>query len=153
MIGLAQAFLAESRRYLTGEYLPSIERAVASLSEEEMWWRPNEASNSAGNLILHLTGNVKEWILGGVGRLPYERNRQQEFDERTPVSKDALLARLKTVIGEADGVIGRVTDADLLEVRKIHGHDITVLHAIYHVIEHFSTHTGQILWIAKSRRR
>lgn len=152
MTGLANAFLAESRQYLKDEYLPSIERAVAGLSDEDVWWRPNEASNSIGNLILHLTGNVREWILGGVGRLPYERNRQREFDERTAIRKDSLIAKLRTVLGEADAVLGRVTDSDLLEVRKIHGDDITVLQAVYHVVEHFSTHTGQILWIAKSRR-
>jgi uncharacterized damage-inducible protein DinB len=135
------------------EYLPSIERAVADLSDDQVWWRPNEASNSVGNLILHLTGNVREWILGGVGRLPYERNRQREFDERKAIPKDALLARLRTVLGEADAVLGRVKDAELTEVRKIHDDDISVLQAIYHVVEHFSTHTGQILWIAKSLRR
>jgi uncharacterized damage-inducible protein DinB len=152
MTDLAKAFIEESRQYLEVEYLPSIERAVAGLSDEDVWWRPNEASNSIGNLVLHLTGNVREWILGGVGRLPYERNRQREFDERKAIPKDALLARLRTVLGEADAVLERVTDTDLLEVREIHGDDITVMQAIYHVVEHFSTHTGQILWIAKSRR-
>ncbi len=152
MTTLEQAFLAESRQYLKSEYFPSIQRAVGDLSDEQVWWRPNEASNSIGNLILHLTGNVREWILGGVGRAPFERTRQREFDERTVIPKDVLLTRMRTVLEEADAVLGRVKDGELMEVRKIHGDDITVMQAIYHVVEHFSTHTGQILWIAKSRR-
>jgi len=152
MTSLAQVFLDESRRYLRAEYLPSIERAVADLTDEQVWWRPNEASNSIGNLILHLTGNVRQWILGGVGRRPFERYRQQEFDERRVITKGRLLADLRIVLDEADSVLGELKASGLSEPRRIFDEDTTVLSAIYHVVEHFSTHTGQILWIAKSRR-
>ena len=82
MTDVAQTFLGESRQYLRGAYLTAIERSVAPLTDAQVWWRPNEASNSIGNLILHLSGNVRQWIVGGVGRQPNERNRQLEFDER-----------------------------------------------------------------------
>jgi uncharacterized damage-inducible protein DinB len=151
MTDVAQIFLGESRQYLRGAYLTAVERSVAPLTDAQVWWRPNEASNSIGNLILHLSGNVRQWIVGGVGQQPNERNRQLEFDEREAIPKEQLLARLRTVLDEADAVLASLTEADLTEPRKIQGHDTTVLKAIYHVVEHFSTHTGQILWITKSQ--
>jgi len=151
MTDVAQAFLGESRHYLRGTYLPAIERSVAPLTDAQVWWRPNEASNSIGNLILHLSGNVRQWIVGGVGRLANERNRQMEFDERNRIPKEQLLARLRAVLDEADAVLAGLTEADLTEPREIQGRDTTVLNAIFHVVEHFSTHTGQILWVAKSQ--
>ena len=150
MTDVARTFLDESRRYLRDVYPAGIRRAVASLTDEQLWWRPNEESNSIGNLLLHLSGNVRQWIVGGVGRQPDDRNRQQEFDERRAISKNELLARLQRVLDEADAVLARLTEADLTDAREIQGSDTTVMKAIYHVVEHFSTHTGQIQWIAKS---
>jgi len=148
---VARTFVGESRQYLRGAYLTAIERSIAPLTDVQVWWRPNEASNSIGNLILHLSGNVRQWIVGGVGRQPDQRDRQREFDERDVIPKEQLLARLRTVLDEADAVLAGLTEADLTEPREIQGHDTTVLKAIFHVVEHFSTHTGQILWMAKSR--
>ena len=148
---LAQTFLSESRQYLRDAYLTAIEGSVAPLTDAQVWWRPNDASNSIGNLILHLSGNVRQWIVGGVGQRPNERNRQQEFDQREPIPKEQLLDRLRTVLNEADAVLASLTEGGLTERREIQGHDTTVLKAIYHVVEHFSTHTGQILWIVKSQ--
>ena len=83
MDAIALAFLDKSRALITADYVPKIERCLDRLSDADIWWRPNEASNSIGNLILHLCGNVTMWIIGGVGALPFERHRQREFDERT----------------------------------------------------------------------
>jgi hypothetical protein len=77
---VSQAFLQKSRSLLVLDYLPKIERCLAHLSEEDVWARPSEVSNSIGNLLLHLCGNVTQWILGGVGGREYVRHRQQEFD-------------------------------------------------------------------------
>jgi uncharacterized damage-inducible protein DinB len=151
MADVGQTFLDESRRYLRGAYLTAIERSVAPLTDAQVWWRPNEASNSIGNLILHLSGNVRQWIVGGVGQKPNERNRQLEFDEREAIPKEQLLARLRAVLDEADAVLASLTEAGLAERREIQGRDTTVLKAIYHVVEHFSAHTGQIQWIVKSQ--
>ncbi len=151
MTDAAQTFLNESRRYLRDEYAASIDRAVVALTDEQIWWRPNEGSNSIGNLILHLAGNVRQWIVGGVGRQPNERSRQQEFDERGAIPKRELLARLTTVLAGADAVLANLQEGDLGEALEIQGSETTVMEAIYHVVEHFSMHTGQIQWIAKSQ--
>ncbi len=151
MSDVAQTFVSASRRLLMSEYLPKIERCLERLGDEEVWWRPNDASNSIGNLLLHLCGNVRQWIVGGVGRREFERDRQQEFDERGPLPKHDLLARIKGVLAEAEAVIGGVHGESLLSRRQIQGYDVTVLEAIYHVVEHFGMHTGQIIMLTKMR--
>lgn len=151
MTDIAPAFVAESRRLLTADYLPKIERSIAELGDDDIWWRPNEASNSIGNLVLHLCGNVHQWIVGGVGNRPVTRDRQREFDQRAPIARAELLARLRSVLAEADDVLAGVTAAELGQRRTIQEYDVTVMGAIYHVIEHFSMHTGQIIYVSKLR--
>jgi hypothetical protein len=146
----SQAFLQKSRELLT-EYHEKIDRSVGPLADADIWWRANPRSNSIGNLVLHLSGNVTQWIVGGVGKRPYERHRQQEFDERTPLAKDLLLARLSAVVTAANEVLSGVEPTTLTEPRQIQGYDVSVLEAIYHVVEHFSMHTGQIILLAKAR--
>lgn len=147
----AEWFLEQSARYLRDDYVPRIASCLEHLSEDDVWWRPNEASNSIGNLVLHLMGNARQWIVHGVGGAPDVRNRQEEFDRREPLSKAQLLERLRATIAEAADVIGRFPPDRLLEPRLIQGYDTTVLGAIYHVVEHFSMHTGQIIVLAKAR--
>lgn len=148
---IALAFLDKSSRLLTDDYLPKIERCLDRLDDADVWWRPNEASNSIGNLVLHLCGNVTMWILGGVGRLPFERNRQQEFDERHHISSEELRGRLRQVVKDAVEVVRRVSSEELITRRRIQGYDVSVLEAVYHVVEHFAMHTGQIIVISKAR--
>jgi uncharacterized damage-inducible protein DinB len=148
---IGAAFLAQSREYLTGHYLPKILASIEWLSEDELWWRPNEASNSVGNLILHLSGNVRQWIVSGVGGAPDHRERDGEFSQRDPLPKAELIATLTRAVREADAVIAGVSRSALGEPRLIQGREVTVLEAIYHVVEHFSTHVGQIVMIAKQR--
>ena len=148
---ISHAFLEKSRSLIATDFLPKIERCLEHLTDEDVWWRPNEASNSIGNLLLHLRGNITQWIIGGVGERPYERHRQQEFDERTHIPAGELLAKLRTVIEDADKII-RGLDADaLLSKRQIQDYEVTVLEAIYHVVEHFGMHTGQIILLTKAR--
>lgn len=151
MDAIALAFLDKSRSLITADYLPKIEHCLDRLSDDDIWWRPNEASNSVGNLVLHLCGNVCMWIIGGVGELPFERHRQREFDERRRIPAAELLSRLRGIVQQADEVMSVVRADDLLSRRQIQGYDVTVLEAIYHVVEHFSTHTGQIILLSKAR--
>jgi uncharacterized damage-inducible protein DinB len=151
MDAIALAFLDKSRALITADYLPKIERCVDRLSDDDIWWRPNEASNSIGNLLLHLCGNVCMWIIGGVGELPFERHRQREFDERKRIPAAELVSRLRGIVQQADEVLSAVTPDDLLTRRQIQGYDLTVLDAVYHVVEHFSMHTGQIIVLSKAR--
>jgi uncharacterized damage-inducible protein DinB len=151
MSGLAEHFVAKSVALLEGDFMPKIEAAVGSVSDQDAWWRPHEASNSIANLLLHLNGNVTQWIVGGVGGRPHHRARQQEFDERAALPVRELLGRLTATVAEAAAIIRQQTDASLLERRHIQGYDLTVLEAVYHVVEHFSMHTGQIIMLAKMR--
>lgn len=144
-------FQKQSADYLRTEFLPKIELAIAPLSPAQIWWRPNEASNSIGNLMLHLAGNVRQWIVGGVSQSDVERDRDAEFSAREPLSADELLTRLRSVVDEACAVIEQVSDAELAEPRHIQRFDTTVLGAIYHVVEHFSMHTGQIILLSKAQ--
>ena len=146
-----QAFIDRSRSYLRNDYLPKIRLAVQALSSEDLWWRPNEASNSAGNLILHLAGNVGQWVVAGIGQFPDTRRRQEEFEAREGLSGEALLAHLERALDEVDEVLGGLGPGELGKRRVIQGMDVSVLEALYHVVEHFSTHTGQIIYLAKLR--
>lgn len=147
----ARIFLERARYFLGTEYRTQLRLAVEALREDDVWWRANDQSNSVGNLLLHLNGNVTQWILGGVGRQANDRHRAAEFAARGGPSKAALLADLDRTFDEVDTVLAGLADADLLEQRTIQGRDITVLGAIFHVVEHFSGHLGQIILIAKLR--
>ena len=151
MTDFTRAFIDRSRHYLGEDFLPKIERCLEELSEEDIWWRPNEVSNSIGNLLLHLSGNVRQWIISGIGGAPDLRDRDQEFEQRAPISTERLLERLSATVREADAILAGLDPASLLEQRRIQGFDITVGEAVYHVVEHFATHTGQITLLAKLR--
>ncbi|HKJ93833.1 MAG TPA: DinB family protein [Longimicrobiales bacterium] len=147
-------FLECSRDYLgaRGSYFPRIEKAVARLRPEDLWWRPNDASNSVGNLLLHLAGNLRQWVVHGVGGAPDVRDRPAEFDAEGATSADELLGRLRAAVEEAGAVLETLDPARLAEPVVIQGMETTVLGALYHAVEHFSMHTGQILYIVKMRR-
>lgn len=145
----AQAFIIKARSLLKTDYLPKIEHCLERLTDEDVWWRADNESNSIGNLLLHLSGNVRQWIVSGVGGETDARVRQQEFDERAIIPRGELLARLKQTLKEVDEVLSRLDAGRILERREIQGYDVTVLEAIFHVVEHFSMHTGQIILLTK----
>jgi len=116
-----------------------------------VWWRANEGSNSIGNLLLHLEGSTRAWIIGVAGGLHNPRDRQQEFDEREHIPRTELMSRLRQTLTEADGILARLEVEVLLERRQARGEEVTVLEAVYHAVEHFSMHTGQIIMLAKMR--
>src|SRR5262245_5700415 len=127
MTDTSRLFIDKAIALLTDDYLPKIERCLAQLGDDDLWWRPNEASNSIGNLLLHLRGNVTQWIVGGVGRQEYSRNRQQEFDERGPTSSVRLFEALRGAVKNAEAVIRQQSAPSLTERRHIQGYDVTVL--------------------------
>ena len=146
---IARAFLAQASEYLLGDYLPRIERCLENLSDEQIWWRANEESNSIGNLILHLCGNARQWIVCGVGSAPGARNRDAEFQQRDVIARDELVTLLRSTLSEVHTTLQSVDPSTLLEYRKIQGNDVDILEAIFHVTEHFSMHTGQIIMLTK----
>ena len=146
---IAQAFVAFSRAKLEREFWPRLRTCVESLTDEQVWWRPNEASNSIGNLLLHLNGNVRQWLLVSFDGAEDSRDRPAEFAERETLPASALLQQLGETIERALAVISRLTEDDLLGTRSIQGYDTTGLKAVYHVVEHFGIHYGQIAYITK----
>ena len=146
-----EAFVDESRRLLAGTYLPRLRACLERLSEEEVWWRPNEASNSVGVLVLHLCGNVRQWVVSGLGGAPDRRERAAEFAGRDRLPVSGLLDRLDATVREVDATLAAL-DPEVLHRRLVvQGTEVTGLQALYHAVEHFSMHTGQILWITKLR--
>jgi len=143
------AFIAQSRYYLAKDYLPKIERSLALLNEEQIWWRSNPQSNSVGNLLLHLSGNVRQWIVVGLGGATDTRDRDAEFAQRNAIPRDELIDRLKQTLHEADETLAALDPERLLEKIRIQGLEVSVLEAILHVVEHFSMHAGQIIYITK----
>ena len=145
---LTDDFLRVSRHQL-GVRLQRIETCLGRLSDEQVWSRRHEVENAVGNLVLHLCGNISQWIVGGVGGAPVSRDRDAEFARREPLPVETLVHRLRAGVREADAVLAGRTADDRGEPRRIQGYEVTVLHAIYHVVEHLAEHTGQIIWATK----
>ena len=146
---IGDVFLARSRYHLATEYRTKVRLAIEALPPEAVWWRPHESSNSIGNLILHLIGNVRQWIVSGVGGAPDVRTRRAEFQTREGPAAEELMAELDRVLAEADRVLSTLPSDALLDRRVIQGRDVTVFEAVLNVVQHFSQHVGQIIWIAK----
>jgi uncharacterized damage-inducible protein DinB len=145
----ADNFISRSRYWLTKEYPIKIRHCVDALPNVAIWARPNQASNSVGNLIVHLTGNVTEWILGGVGGRSVTRYRAGEFAQKSGADGPKLLANLEEVLAHADAVLAGLGETDLDRSVVIQERDTTILGAVYHVVEHFAMHTGQIISLTK----
>jgi uncharacterized damage-inducible protein DinB len=142
-------FIARSRYHLGEDFLPKLERCLERLSDEQIWWRPNEQSNSIGNLLLHVCGNARQWIVCGVGGDHDTRHRDAEFAQREIIVRTELHSLLTKTLSDVDATLARIEPSHLLERRSIQGTDVSVLEAILHVVEHFSMHTGQILMLTK----
>jgi uncharacterized damage-inducible protein DinB len=131
-------FIKQSRSFLVQDYLPKIERCLGLLTDEQVWWRANPESNSVGNLLLHLSGNVRQWIVVGLGGATDSRDRDAEFAQREVILCEELLGRLKQTIQEADATLAAFDPEKLLETVHIQGLESSALEAIFHVVEHFS---------------
>ena len=142
---LARSVAAEFRRRLEGEYAPRIGQCLRRLSAAQVWQRPAANCNSVGNLVLHLCGNVTQWIQVGFGGQPDARDRDGEFAADGGVTADELDARLRAVVAAACGVVDGLSADQLLATRTFQGQfEETGLGAVLHVLEHFSGHAGQI---------
>ena len=146
---LSTAFINQAVDFLTVEYLPKIERCLEQLTEEQIWWRSNEQCNSIGNLILHLCGNARQWIVCGLGSEPDTRVRDAEFAQRNALPLAHLIELLRSTLGDVATTLRHLDPSTLLEKRTIQGSEVDVLYAIFHVTEHFSMHTGQIIMLTK----
>ncbi len=126
-----------------------IEACVGQLTPEQIWQRTSENENAVGNLLLHLRGNVRQWILNGVGGADHTRDRDAEFDARTGTGAAQLLGDLRSTVEEAAVVIRGLPVEKLNQRTQVQVYEVTVLGAIYHVVEHFSGHLFQIILLTK----
>lgn len=131
------------------ENTPRIEKCLAELTEAEVWQRPNPASNSVGNLILHLCGNITQYAISSLGNRPDVRDRDAEFAAEDGLSKAQLLEKLNWTLREAVETIRRASREELLRVRTVQGFDMSGIGIIVHVCEHYSYHTGQLAFWTK----
>jgi hypothetical protein len=131
------------------ENLDRIETCLTRLPPQFVWARESDNENAVGNLLLHLDGNVRQWILSGVGAQPDSRDRPGEFSARAGADASTLAAQLRATVGAAVDLIRTLPHRRLTEQLSIQGDDTTVLSAIFHVVEHFSGHTYQIILLTK----
>jgi uncharacterized damage-inducible protein DinB len=143
-----QIFLDFTTRKLR-QNVDRIDKCLARLSEDQIWSRGHESENAVGNLLLHLAGNVRQWIVCGLGVAPDSRDRDSEFNTRSGSSKAELLTALQSTVEEACQVVAPLTPERLAAIVHVQKYDMSVLEAIYHVVEHFAQHTGQIIFATK----
>jgi uncharacterized damage-inducible protein DinB len=143
-------FLEFSRRKLLEHYWPRLRASVETLTDEQVWWRPNDASNSVGNLVLHLNGNVRQWLIDSFEGREDKRDRPAEFAAQDGMTAAELLESLSATMDDAGRVFDKLTEKDLVTWSDIQGYHVSGLAAVYQVVEHFAMHYGQIAYIAKS---
>ena len=128
-----------------------ITHCLNQLSDEQIWWRAAPALNSIGNLVLHLCGNARQWLVVGLGGGQDVRDRPAEFAEQGPIPRAELLRRLETVVTEAGAVLRRQRAEELLCVRRIQGMDVTGLEALFDSVPHFRGHTQEIVGMTRQQ--
>lgn len=129
--------------------LERMEHCLDQLTDEQVWNRQSDSMNSIGNLILHLCGNLRQWIVAGLGGARDVRDRPKEFAERGPIPRTELLQRLKAVVADAQLALEQASAQDLLQPRRIQGFDVTGLEAIFDSIPHFRGHTQEIIHMTR----
>lgn len=149
---LTHLLIKETHRRLFEEGIPRIKKCLAELSEEDIWYRPNKNSNSVGNLVLHLCGNVRQWIGNGLGKLPNIRERASEFEEKGPLPTEHLLLRLEEMEQTIRPILKQLSTEDLIRTGPVQIYEETGVAILIHVVEHFSYHVGQITYFTKARK-
>lgn len=147
-VTIGRAFI-ELGRLRLADRAGRVEHCVGQLDDARVWWRPVESMNSVANILLHLGGNLRQWLVSGVGGAADIRDRPAEFAERGSIPRDELLRGFLATVAEADGVLASLHEARLLERRRIQGFDETVLSAIWGTLEHLGGHTQEIIYITR----
>ncbi len=144
------ALIVEVKRRLIEEGQVRIEKCLNQLNDKEIWYRPNQNSNSIGNLVLHLCGNVRQWILTGLAGQADIRERDLEFDEQGPLPVETLITTLDILMQEVSRYLDEMPAETILATKNVQGFEETGLTVLIHVVEHFSYHVGQITYITKA---
>jgi len=143
-----QQFKEEAIHYFSLNF-PRIQNCLSHLSEEELWHTPNESTNSVGNLLLHLCGNITQYILSGIGGAADERERDLEFSQKGNYTKKELADKIKEVLEASEAVIGSMTEEQLMQQYHLQGFELSGYSVVIHVVEHLSYHMGQIALLTK----
>lgn len=146
---LADVVIESMRARITRVFPAQIRAALEHLSDEQIWWRPNETSNSVGNLVLHLSGSLNHYLNRNIGGFPYERDRAAEFAERRTIPRAELLAVFDDMVAKADKTFDAVDAARLEQPSAEPTLQRYVIEDLLNITAHIATHTGQILWVAK----
>jgi len=146
--GLAKVFVAEARHRLAHS-VTQIKHSLDQLDEHQVWWRPGDAMNSIANLVLHVCGNLRQWIVSGVGGEPDIRARQEEFSLRGGIPTRDLIRQLDEVVEKADGIISALSPSDLVKQRRIQGFDTNGLSALFNSLGHLQGHTQEIIHLTR----
>jgi uncharacterized damage-inducible protein DinB len=131
------------------QFAERIEVCLGKLDEDRIWARGGENENAIGNLVLHLAGNVRQWILSSIGNIPDLRDRDAEFAARGGHTAAELSENLRATVERATQIIAGLTTAQLTQMYEIQKYSVSGVEAVYHVVEHFAQHTGQIIFATK----
>ena len=143
-------YLTEARNTLA-QSLAKIENCLNQLPEADLSWRPHESHNSIQNILLHLCGNLRQWIVCGVPGTVDHRDRPAEFADRNPRGKAELTALIRSTVQESTDALAACPPERLLEPRTIQGFRTTILSAVFDSVSHFVGHTHQIVYITRLR--
>lgn len=144
--------LAEVIKHATlriNENTPRVAQCINELTEEQVWQYPNENSNSMGNLLLHICGNMTQYVISSIGGSKDERVRDEEFGTKGGYTKAELIAKLEATMQQACEVIEKMTEQEAMRVRMVQGFNYSGIGNIMHAVEHYSYHTGQIAFYTK----
>ena len=131
------------------EALRIIKHCVNQLTDDQVWWRPSESMNSVANLLLHLSGNVRQWIVSGVGGVADVRERQKEFDQRSSTPKTELMQQIESAVADVKMALSGISAEELLRIRPVQGNDVTGMQAILHSAAHFRGHAQEIVHMTR----
>jgi uncharacterized damage-inducible protein DinB len=145
---LAGTALAVLHNRITRVMPEQIRAAVATVSDEQLWWRPNESSNSVANILIHLTGSINHYLNYFVGKIEYQRDREAEFAERRNIPGDEVMSAFEEMIANADTTLSALTAEQLSDPAADPRYNL-LFEDLLAVALHISNHTGQIVWIAK----
>ena len=144
----------ENALYRMDQSTEMIAIAFKQLDDQDVWKRPNKASNSIGNLILHLCGNITQYVISSLGETADNRTRDLEFSTASGLNKAELLEKLKTTVKKAEEVIKNATTEQWLKKRKVQGFEFSGVGIVLHAVEHYSYHTGQIaFWVKQLKNK
>lgn len=131
------------------ENLPRIKTCLEKLSEDDVWFSPNEQTNAIGNLILHVSGNIRQYGISGISNLPDNRDRPTEFSSTQTHTKQELFAIISSTISECCATISSLSERELLTQYQIQGFELNGISVLVHIAEHLSYHVGQIALLTK----